>query len=253
MHGNAGGYAGGQNNLAKRDGGNFSSPPQQQQQAQHMVHHAAAHQQQQQQQILQQQQQLAAQQQAAAAVAQQPQQGTSPCGDSFGLLGLINDKGDTQELQNKFSLIRGFDLAHLGLNLVEPSPLYPTFAAPWNDAATLVIPEYRVPACYKVEVGRITYNTFQKFSEPTCFYVFYSMPKDLLQVAAAKELINRGYVYHTVLKVWIKPDNENKGGWLAFNPEKWATEPLPTIVREEDIMRTVPTTGAQAGHQTASA
>eukprot|EP00744_Colponema_vietnamica_P011072 GILI01015585.1.p1 GENE.GILI01015585.1~~GILI01015585.1.p1 ORF type:complete len:248 (-),score=46.68 GILI01015585.1:65-808(-) len=188
---------------------------------------------------------------AAAPQQQIPQQGSSPCGDSFGMLGLVSDiKTDTVEAQNKQFLVRGFDLGQLGLNLVDTSHLFPTFASPWHDTPSLLVPEFKVPTCYKVEVGRITYNTFQKFSIATCFYVFYSMPKDLLQVAAAKELVTRGYFFHIVQKQWVKLED---GAWKTFNPEKWEHEPLVGIPREEDLMRTVPTASAPAAGQPASA
>lgn len=195
---------------------------------------------------------MAAPQQQQQQQQQIPQQGSSPCGDSFGMLGLVGDiKGDTVEAQNKTFLVRGFDLGQLGLNLVDTSHLFPTFASPWHDTPTLLVPEFRVPACYKVEVGRITYNTFQKFSIATCFYVFYSMPKDLLQVAAAKELVTRGYFFHIVSKQWVKLE---EGVWKTFNPEKWEHEPFNGVPREEDLMRTVPTASAVSSHpQTASA
>jgi len=41
------------------------------------------------------------------------------------------------------------------------------------------------------------------FSEETLFYIFYCMPRDLLQAAAAHELYKRDWRYHKTLKRWF--------------------------------------------------
>lgn len=38
----------------------------------------------------------------------------------------------------------------------------------------------------------------------TLFYLFYSMPKDLLQACAAQELYRREWRYHGELRLWLK-------------------------------------------------
>ena len=43
-----------------------------------------------------------------------------------------------------------------------------------------------------------------KFNIETLFYMFYSMPRDLLQATAAQELYRREWRYHGELKVWLK-------------------------------------------------
>ena len=93
------------------------------------------------------------------------------------------------------------DLTTLGLTLNSPeyfnfnilliigSCLYSTFASPWAKGPSRREPEFYIPMCYYVQ------NQLQSpmlkmhlFSEETLFYIFYSMPKDTLQVAAAQEL-----------------------------------------------------------------
>jgi CCR4-NOT transcription complex subunit 2 len=44
-----------------------------------------------------------------------------------------------------------------------------------------------------------------KFQLETLFYMFYSMPKDILQACAAQELYRREWRYHGELKLWLKP------------------------------------------------
>jgi CCR4-NOT transcription complex subunit 2 len=42
----------------------------------------------------------------------------------------------------------------------------------------------------------------------TLFYLFYSMPKDLLQACAAQELYRREWRYHGELRLWLKMRNQ---------------------------------------------
>jgi CCR4-NOT transcription complex subunit 2 len=43
-----------------------------------------------------------------------------------------------------------------------------------------------------------------KFQLETLFYMFYNMPKDLLQAFAAQELYRRDWKFHVELKIWLK-------------------------------------------------
>jgi CCR4-NOT transcription complex subunit 2 len=43
-----------------------------------------------------------------------------------------------------------------------------------------------------------------KFTLETLFYMFYSMPGDVLQMSSAHELYKREWKYQTELKLWLK-------------------------------------------------
>jgi len=43
-----------------------------------------------------------------------------------------------------------------------------------------------------------------KFELETLFYIFYALPKDVLQAYAAQELYTREWRYHMELKLWFK-------------------------------------------------
>lgn len=43
-----------------------------------------------------------------------------------------------------------------------------------------------------------------KFQLETLFYIFYALPKDVLQAYAAQELYSREWRYHGELKLWFK-------------------------------------------------
>jgi CCR4-NOT transcription complex subunit 2 len=118
------------------------------------------------------------------------------------------------------------DLMSLGMNISSSDPIYPTFGAPYSDVPYLRRqPEYRIPECYLVSAPVIKYTLFQKLHIQTVFYIFYSMPRDVLQVAAARELCTRRWRYHKGQHVWIAVALDPPG--TAANPNG-AIEALPT-------------------------
>lgn len=73
------------------------------------------------------------------------------------------------------------------------STIYSTFISPWSDTQNLpglnVEPGYYLPACYRnVQATPPAHQRMRTFSDEILFYVFYSMPKDIAQEAAAQEL-----------------------------------------------------------------
>lgn len=173
----------------------------------------------------------------AAAGAAPPVRRVSAVGDSFGLLGLqpvVSQISDTPEAANMLQLTRGFDLSTLNLQVVQSEPLYPSMHSLWNDAPFSVQPEFKIPPCYQVVSPKLNFQIFQKFQVETLFYVYYSMPRDVLQVAAGQELHNRDWRYHKRLRVWltriankeptIKHQTYEKGTYKFFNPDTWSME-----------------------------
>lgn len=156
--------------------------------------------------------------------------GYSSVTGSYGMLGLQGVlQNDTNTLTN-----RGYDLNTLGLNLASTEPLYPTFANPWADGPSKVQPEFRIPQCYYVNPPHLKFAMFQKFQLDSLFYIFYSMPRDVLQLAAAQELYNRDWRFHKELGVWMtrvpgveptmKTDTFEQGSFFFFNPDRWNKE-----------------------------
>eukprot|EP00463_Aulacantha_scolymantha_P005988 TRINITY_DN7499_c0_g1_i1.p1 TRINITY_DN7499_c0_g1~~TRINITY_DN7499_c0_g1_i1.p1 ORF type:complete len:112 (-),score=3.67 TRINITY_DN7499_c0_g1_i1:70-405(-) len=92
-------------------------------------------------------------------------------------------------------LALGTDLATLGLNIYDPELLYPTFAHPCHDFPTRSEPDYVLPYCYYMRPPALKTSHLSKFQLDTLFCIFYNMPKDTLQVYAAKELQNRDWKY----------------------------------------------------------
>ena len=199
----------------------------------------------------------AAQQQPTSAAQKK---GYSAVGDSFGLLGLqsvVTQQHDSQEAVNLMSLMRGFDLATLGLHVVQSEPIHPTMSSPWSDTPPVVQPDFGVPQCYSVQSPRLNFQAFQKFQLETLFYVFYSMPRDVLQVAAAQELYNRDWRFHKQLQLWLTkiPNKEptvkhptfEKGTYKVFNFQTWAQEEREDFVLEYGQLEEMKAQGGSGG------
>ncbi|EPS44206.1 hypothetical protein H072_1803 [Dactylellina haptotyla CBS 200.50] len=152
--------------------------------------------------------------------------------DRFGLNGLLplirNEDLDMA------LLALGTDLTQLGLELNQPEqPLSSTFASPWSDQQVRAAePDYKLPPCYMVMNTQPLQSKVRNFSDETLFYIFYTMPKDLMQEIVAQELTQRNWRYHKELQVWLTkvPGNEpsqivqgrfEKGVYIFFEPTLW--------------------------------
>jgi len=110
--------------------------------------------------------------------------------------------------------------------------LYSTFASPWNETPARKEPEYKIPSCYYLQTtvasptGKIS-----TFSDETLFYIFYFLPKEALQDAAAQELYNRGWRFHKEIMAWLTRDpqtevtnksaNFERGTYILFDYTNW--------------------------------
>jgi CCR4-NOT transcription complex subunit 2 len=149
--------------------------------------------------------------------------------DRFGLLGLLSVIRMTDPDLNTLAL--GTDLTTLGLNLNSPECLYNTFSSPWAEGPSKREPEYYIPMCYYMQSPlQSPLLKITLFSEETLFYIFYSMPRDLLQAVASNELYKREWRYHKELKLWItrvpntdsqKTTTHERGSFIYFDPGSW--------------------------------
>lgn len=130
-----------------------------------------------------------------------PNGGSALSGD-FGLLGLLAVIRMTDADRNALAL--GSDLTSLGLNLNSSDQLYSTFASPWSESPTSREPQYQLPMCYYMQPPALKTGHLSKFQLETLFYIFYALPRDILQAYAAQELYSREWKYHVDLKLWFK-------------------------------------------------
>ncbi|KAK9431866.1 hypothetical protein V1505DRAFT_367347 [Lipomyces doorenjongii] len=165
---------------------------------------------------------------ANGASAKEAEEKNAKAGEDLqGLNGLLN----FMKVDNNIDIN---DLATLGLNLNQPDnePLSLTFASPWAETSTTKVePDFHLPSCYHVQSAPPQQTKVANFSDETLFYIFYSMPRDFMQEAAAAELTSRNWRYHKELKVWLtkEPGSEplqpsphyERGIYTFFDPATW--------------------------------
>lgn len=153
--------------------------------------------------------------------------------EGYGLLGLLGVV--RMSFADRSALAIGTDLTTLGLNLGSPDVLYTSFLSPWMEPgrkeATTLPPALAAPP--KAPLAPAL-QRMQMFPDETLFYIFYSMPSDVLQQYAASYLYARDWRYHKEHKVWItkahnaetqKMPNGERGVFVYFDPSSWKRVP----------------------------
>ncbi|EAW13978.1 NOT2/NOT3/NOT5 family protein [Aspergillus clavatus NRRL 1] len=167
--------------------------------------------------------------------------------DRFGLAGLLRMiHSDSPDVA---SLAVGQDLMTLGLDLNQPEPLHTTFASPFVASMSAVPMEqnFSLPACYSVANIQPLQSRIPSFSDETLFYIFYSMPRDIMQELAAEELMGRKWRYHKIERCWLTRDEtypgpvdvergvSERGVYLIWDPTTWKKIRREFILRYEDL------------------
>lgn len=127
---------------------------------------------------------------------------SSMINDQFGMVGLLSFIREADAKPSLGALTLGEDLTSLGLNLESSDNLYSTFEGPWAGITPQSIPF--VP--YKFSPGvrqRLAKVFMSKYDDDLLFYLFYTSPRDALQMVAASELYKRGWRYHTKQRLWM--------------------------------------------------
>jgi len=150
---------------------------------------------------------LSQQQQQNQSNSQRTKSDVTPAGAAlsgdYGLLGLLGVIRMTDADRNALAL--GSDLTMLGLNLGSSEHIYNTFSGPWSESSgNTKEPHYQLPDCYYMQPPALKTGHLQQFQPETLFYIFYALPKDVLQAYAAQELYTREWRYHGDLKLWFK-------------------------------------------------
>ncbi|KAL1982883.1 hypothetical protein VTN96DRAFT_811 [Rasamsonia emersonii] len=166
--------------------------------------------------------------------------------DRFGLAGLL--RMIHSESPDVASLTVGQDLMTLGLDLNQPEPLHHSFASPFvSSSAVPLEQDFSLPACYSVANIQPLQSRIPSFSDETLFYIFYSMPRDIMQELAAEELMGRKWRYHKVERAWLTRDEtypgpvdvergvSERGVYLWWDPTSWKKVRREFILRYEDL------------------
>ena len=183
----------------------------------------------------------------------------NPKDPKYGLLGLLDVVKMTDKDLNILSL--GQDLTTFGLSLNSTECLYSSFSSPFVDSSNSEH-AYTTPSCYINHTPSFKVEHLTKIQMETLFYMFYSMPKDIMQAYAAQELYRREWRFHSELKLWLKvlnpQDTANPPPYVYFDINSWEQRPFAVSYRgnirdgfisEEDIrVRNIPpTTGQNQG------
>merc|ERR1719232_1140851 len=154
---------------------------------------------------------------------------SSALSGDYGLLGLLSVIRMADADRNALAL--GSDLTTLGLNLNAPEGLCGTFGGPFSDEPAEGEPHYQLPMCYYMQPPALKTGHLSKFQLETLFYIFYALPKDVLQAYAAQELYTREWRYHVESKLWFKratpSDNSSassgggNGQFIYFDNNTW--------------------------------
>ena len=101
-------------------------------------------------------------------------------------------------------LALGCDLTALSLDINSAEPLHANFAVPWADKPVAKEPAFALSSAYKVPQPALKTGHFAKFTVGTLIYIFYSLPRDVLQAHSAQELYAREWRYHRDRKLWFR-------------------------------------------------
>lgn len=187
-----------------------------------------------------------------------PPAGPTPAADNlegrYGLMGLLDVIRMSDKDLNALAL--GSDLTTFGLNLNSSDSLFPSFSSPHMDGAAPSDPPFFTPKCYIMQPPSLKADHLAKFQVETLFYMFYAMPRDVLQATAAQELYRREWRYHAELKVWLKARGQQELiqgqpsiPFVYFDVNLWEAKLFTTPVRgniaagllsEEDVRLKTP-------------
>jgi CCR4-NOT transcription complex subunit 2 len=180
--------------------------------------------------------------------------------DRFGLAGLL--RMIHSESPDIASLAVGQDLMTLGLDLNQAEygslrsvtdytrltrcsyrPLHTSFASPFVSSMSAVPLEqdFSLPGCYNVANIQPLQSRIPGFSDETLFFIFYSMPRDIMQELVAEELMGRKWRYHKLERCWLTRDETypgpvdvergvtERGVYLLWDPSSWKKVRVRTL------------------------
>ncbi|GAB66564.1 NOT family protein, partial [Plasmodium cynomolgi strain B] len=160
---------------------------------------------------------------------------------NYGLMGILKVIKMTDPQLNILAL--GTDLTTLGLNLNSPDFLFSSFTSPISDDPTYNEDYFVKPSCYLNTRFQIRLSLLLKLQTETLFYIFYNLPRDVLQAYAASELYLRKWTYHMNYKKWFFPRNLlNQGNlsscrsWIYFDPVTWTKKIYDNFLSVKDMM-----------------
>lgn len=154
----------------------------------------------------------------------------TPVSELYGMNGLASALRTADKDLPAFAL--GIDMSTAGVHLSQPRAsahlMQGLLACPWQREPAYLESQWSVPSSYKLAQPALKTGHLAKFDSSTLLYIFYSMPRDVLQAYAAQELYARQWRYHRDLKTWFKQadvgSTANKStspAWSYFDTVAW--------------------------------
>ncbi|KAJ9077876.1 transcriptional regulator [Entomophthora muscae] len=169
--------------------------------------------------------------------------------DKYGISSFVKAmKGECTHADSH--LMFGTPLDTLNLKLDDPTKnVYDNFGSPWEKDSTKFLgpskdPEWFLPPVYSASNPPNALGKIGLFSDSTLFYIFYSMPKDILQELAAQELRNRNWRYHKERQLWVTKKSANEVGQKitehddtveVFYPRNWEIKSEKMVLNAENF------------------
>ncbi|SPJ11017.1 CCR4-NOT transcription complex subunit 2, putative [Plasmodium sp. DRC-Itaito] len=161
---------------------------------------------------------------------------------NYGLLGILKVIKMTDPNLNILAI--GSDLTTLGLNLNSPNYICTSVSSPFSENPIENEEDFIKPISYLNTKFQIRLSLLLKLQTETLFYIFYNLPRDVLQAYAASELYIRKWIYHIVYKKWFTPKNststiclEKCASWIYFDPLTWSKKTYDNYLNvKDDIM-----------------
>ncbi|KAI9298939.1 hypothetical protein K502DRAFT_137239 [Neoconidiobolus thromboides FSU 785] len=157
--------------------------------------------------------------------------------EKYGLPKILDILYNKKE-KTEYFLATGIPLESAKLNLNDPRPIFNTLLSPWilepsTYSGLSKIPDNELPKDFQDNHPMVSpMKHIKRYKDRTLFYIFYTMPRDLMQEGAAHELHSRGWRYHIKRQLWMmrvenneltSRQNENSDIFEVFHPRNWET------------------------------
>ncbi|KAK8821139.1 hypothetical protein WA538_005768, partial [Blastocystis sp. DL] len=100
---------------------------------------------------------------------------------------------------------------------------------------------YVLPSSCMFPLPSVTQANIHSFSVSLLLYIFYTMPRDALQLYAAQELYQRDFVFHKLNKRWYRKE-KTSANYAVYNCgevfllENWSFAPCKEVFRISELL-----------------
>ena len=156
----------------------------------------------------------------------------------YGLRGALPLQKNFQE--DKKMMANGKDLS-VELNKKNHEKLCSYFHSPFSDKEieNVESPEFTLPQSYYISKPILKQKMVKQYQDGTLFYIFYSMPGEILQSIAAELLYQRNWVYDPIKQAWFSSVNSE---WRTFDINRFEivstqTQTGPFLAKDEVALK----------------